>query len=54
MFYQKNSPNDKDAGSKYAEKSLNKTEIVRLEIIKCSGKCKDLKTSELRPLVANQ
>lgn len=42
LILDKYSPNDKVVGLKYAEKSLNRTEIVRLEIKKGSGKCKNI------------
>ncbi|MCK9208667.1 MAG: pyridoxamine 5'-phosphate oxidase family protein [Salinivirgaceae bacterium] len=37
----KYSPDDKASGLKYAEKSFNRTEIIRLEIKNWSGKCKN-------------
>ncbi len=43
LILDKYSPKDKPAGLNYVEKSINKTEVVRLDIIKWSGKCKDLR-----------
>ena len=40
LFLDKYSPNDKETGIKYAEKSFNRTEIIQLEIKKWSGKSK--------------
>lgn len=42
LLLDKYSPNDKIQGMKYAEGSLHKTEIVRLEINQWSGKCKKI------------
>lgn len=38
----KYSPNDKVVGMKYAEKSFNRTEIIRIDIEWLSGKCKKM------------
>lgn len=38
----KYSPEDKVIGMKYAEKSFAKTEVIKLEIIEFSGKCKSV------------
>ena len=43
LILDKYSPEDKAAGMKYAEKSFDKTEIVRLDIEKWSGKCKTVR-----------
>jgi len=40
LIVDKYSPADQAAGMKYAEKSFDKTEIVRLDIGSWSGKCK--------------
>lgn len=40
LILDKYSPTDKEAGMKYAEKSFEKTEIIRLEICEWSGKKK--------------
>ncbi|WP_423130107.1 pyridoxamine 5'-phosphate oxidase family protein [Gaoshiqia sp. Z1-71] len=40
LILDKYSPNDKAIGMKYAEKSFRRTEIVRLDIDRWSGKCK--------------
>lgn len=45
MILEKYSPNDKITGLKYAEISFHRTEIIRLDINKWSGKCKKIKTS---------
>lgn len=42
QFIEKYSPNDKEKGLKYAEASFNRTEIIRLDIIKWSGKRKNI------------
>ena len=39
LILDKYSPNDKTVGLKYAEKSFKRTEIIRLEVKKWSGKC---------------
>lgn len=43
LFLEKYSPEDKIIGMKYAEKSFHRTEIIRLDIKKWSGKSKSLK-----------
>ena len=43
LILDKYSTEDKAAGMKYAEKSFDKTEIVRLDIEKWSGKCKTVR-----------
>lgn len=40
LLIDKYSPDDKIIGSKYAEKSFHRTEIIRLDIEEVSGKCK--------------
>lgn len=40
LLMQKYSPDDLVIGRKYAEKSFHRTEIIRLKIVKFSGKCK--------------
>ena len=40
LLVAKYSPNDKEIGRKYAEKSFHRTEIIKLEIRRFSGKCK--------------
>lgn len=40
LLLQKYSPNDTTVGLKYAEKSFHRTEIIKLEIRRFSGKCK--------------
>lgn len=40
LFLDKYSPNDKEVGLKYAEKSFHRTEIIRLDIQEFSGKQK--------------
>lgn len=42
LLLDKYSPNDKEKGIIYAEKSLSRTEIVRLDIQEWSGKCKHI------------
>ncbi len=42
LILDKYSPKNKVLGMKYAEKSFKRTEIVRLDIDKCSGKCKKI------------
>ena len=42
LLLDKYSPNDKEVGMKYAEKSFHKTEIIKLEIKKWSGKSKEV------------
>ncbi|HHH54532.1 MAG TPA: pyridoxamine 5'-phosphate oxidase family protein [Bacteroidetes bacterium] len=42
LLIEKYSPNDKTKGMEYAKKSFNKTEIVKMKIIKWSGKCKNI------------
>ena len=40
LLLDKYSPNDKEIGRKYAEKSFHRTEIIRLTVKEYSGKCK--------------
>lgn len=40
LILDKYSPNDKELGIKYMEKSFHRTEIIRLDINEWSGKCK--------------
>lgn len=40
LLLQKYSPHDMTVGQKYAEKSFHRTEIIKLEIRRFSGKCK--------------
>lgn len=40
LLLDKYSPQDKVVGLKYAEKSFHRTEVIRLEIVSASGKCK--------------
>lgn len=40
LLLRKYSPNDRETGLKYAEKSFHRTEIIRLRIRTFSGKCK--------------
>ena len=40
LLIDKYSPNEKEIGLKYAEKSFHRTEIIRIDIVSCSGKCK--------------
>jgi nitroimidazol reductase NimA-like FMN-containing flavoprotein (pyridoxamine 5'-phosphate oxidase superfamily) len=40
LILEKYSPNDKETGMKYAKKSFDQTEIIRLKIIEWSGKTK--------------
>lgn len=40
LILDKYSPDDKIVGMKYAEKSFHRTEIIRLDILEFSGKCK--------------
>ncbi len=42
MLLDKLSPNDKEVGLMYAEKSFHRVEIIRMEIKEYSGKCKKL------------
>lgn len=42
LLLDKYSPNDKIVGMKYAEKSFPRTEIIRLEIVRVSGKTKKI------------
>lgn len=41
---EKYSPDDKAVGRQYAEKSFHRTEIIRLDIVSWSGKCKQKQT----------
>lgn len=40
LILEKYSPQDKEVGRKYAEKSFHRTEVIRLDIRTWSGKCK--------------
>ncbi len=40
LLIDKYSPNDKEIGLVYAEKSYDRTEIIRLDVLNWSGKCK--------------
>lgn len=40
LLLDKYSPNDKETGMKYAEKSFNRTEVIRLNVVEWSGKTK--------------
>lgn len=40
LILQKYSPNDQIVGQQYAEKSFHRTEIIKLDIVEFSGKCK--------------
>jgi len=40
ILLDKFAPNDKIIGKKYAEKSFHRTEVVRLDVVKWSGKAK--------------
>ncbi|HOO84187.1 MAG TPA: pyridoxamine 5'-phosphate oxidase family protein [Prolixibacteraceae bacterium] len=42
LIVEKYSPGDKEVGIKYAQKSFDRTEIIRLDIEKWSGKCKKI------------
>lgn len=42
LILDKYSPNDKVLGLKYAQKSFARTEILRLDIVSVSGKCKSI------------
>ncbi|MFK5856722.1 MAG: pyridoxamine 5'-phosphate oxidase family protein [Bacteroidota bacterium] len=42
LLLDKYSPSDKIVGIEYAKKSFHRTEIIRLNIIKWSGKCKNI------------
>lgn len=42
LLIDKYSPDDKPVGMKYAEKSFHRTEIIRLDIERGSGKCKSV------------
>lgn len=44
LILDKFSPNDKEMGLKYTEKSFHRTEIIRLDIEQWSGKCKRIRT----------
>lgn len=43
LILDKYSPNNKEIGMKYAEKSFHRTNIIRLDIIEVSGKTKRIK-----------
>jgi len=40
LLLDKLSPNDKEIGLRYAQASFHRVEILRLDIVDCSGKCK--------------
>lgn len=40
LLLDKYSPNDKETGMKYAEKSFSRTEVIRLDVVEWSGKTK--------------
>ena len=40
LLLEKYSPDDAEVGMRYAEKSFHRTEVVRLDILRVSGKCK--------------
>lgn len=40
LLLEKYSPDDVEVGMRYAEKSFHRTEVVRLDILRMSGKCK--------------
>lgn len=40
LLLEKYSPDDREVGMRYAEKSFHRTEVVRLDILGASGKCK--------------
>ena len=42
LLIAKYSPNVMEIGRKYAEKSFHRTEIIRLEIVSMTGKCKEI------------
>ncbi|MFA6677132.1 MAG: pyridoxamine 5'-phosphate oxidase family protein [Bacteroidales bacterium] len=42
LFIAKYSPEDQVIGLKYIEKSFHRTEVIRLDIIECSGKTKQV------------
>lgn len=42
LLIAKYSPNDMEIGRKYAGKSFHRTEIIRLEIVSMTGKCKEI------------
>ena len=44
LLLDKLSPNDKEIGMKYTEKSFHRVEVIRLDIAEWSGKCKRVKT----------
>lgn len=44
LLIDKFSPNDKELGMKYTEKSFHRVEVLRLDITTWSGKCKRVKT----------
>ena len=43
LLLAKYSPDDQETGKRYAEKSFHRTEIIRLEVKRFSGKCKRVK-----------
>ena len=45
IFLEKYSPRHLETGLKYAEKSFHRTEIIRLDIVAMSGKCKKVPAS---------
>ncbi|MBP2030409.1 nitroimidazol reductase NimA-like FMN-containing flavoprotein (pyridoxamine 5'-phosphate oxidase superfamily) [Methanohalophilus levihalophilus] len=42
LLLEKYSPEDKETGMEYVNKSFHRTEIMKLDIVKWSGKCKSL------------
>lgn len=42
LLLEKYAPDDRETGMKYAEKSLPRTAVIRLEILSASGKCKQV------------
>lgn len=44
LILDKYAPEDKSIGLKYAQKSFHRTEILRLDIVSASGKCKRVHT----------
>lgn len=43
MLLDKYSPQDKATGLKYTEKSFHRTAVIRMDILRISGKCKKIK-----------
>ena len=44
LILDKYAPEDKVIGLKYAQKSFHRTEIIRLDIVSASGKCKNVRS----------